>query len=86
MELSYAKNVFFFGDAANRFGNTESYTKALIDACGSEKELYQLLAEQIHVESRIIDGKFKNVKRSITFFAMSFVFVILTTVYWLIFT
>jgi hypothetical protein len=86
MELSYAKNVFFFGDAASRFGNSENYTKALIEVCGSEKELYQLLAEQIHVESRIIAGKFKNVKRSITFFAISFVFVILTTVYWLLFT
>ena len=86
MELSYDRNVFFFGDAANRFENAETYTKELIETCGSEEKLYQLLAEQIHVESKIIEGKFKNVKRSILFFAISFLFVMLTTIYWLLFT
>lgn len=86
MELSYDRNVFFFGDAANRFENSETYTKELIEICGSEEKLYQLLAEQIHVESKIIEGKFKNVKRSILFFAISFLFVMLTTIYWLLFT
>lgn len=86
MELSYDRNVFFFGDAANNFENTESYTKELMNACGSEKELYKLLSEQIHAESKIINEKFKNVRKSITFFAISFLFMILTTLYWLLFT
>jgi hypothetical protein len=86
MEMKYDTNVFFFGDAANEYKNSDEYTKSLIKVCGSEKELYQLLAEQIHAESRIIDGKFKNVRRSITFFAISFLFVILTSLYWLLFT
>ncbi len=85
MEMSYDKNVFFFIDAVNKFGDTENYTKELLKACGSEVELYQLLAEQIHAESKIINAKFKNVQKSILFFGISCLFVIITSLYWLLF-
>ncbi|WP_296317388.1 Pycsar system effector family protein [Winogradskyella sp. UBA3174] len=85
IELSYNKNVFFFRDAVNKFGDTDQYTTELIKVCGSEKELYKLLAEQIHTESKIINLKFKNVRKSILFFALSFLFIILTTLYWILF-
>jgi hypothetical protein len=86
MEMTYNKNVFFFRDAVSKFGNTEEYTKELKQVCGSDDKLYQLLAEQIHAESKIINGKFRNVQKSITFFGISFLVVIITTVYWVLFT
>ncbi|WP_299122985.1 Pycsar system effector family protein [uncultured Winogradskyella sp.] len=86
MEMSYDKNVFFFRDAVTKFGSTENYTKELIKTCNSDEELYQLLAEQIHAESKIINEKFRNVQKSILFFAISFLFVIVTSVYWILFT
>ncbi|WP_430468160.1 Pycsar system effector family protein [Winogradskyella ouciana] len=85
MHLHYDKNVFFFKDAAHRFGSQDEYTEELIKICGSEDELYKVLAEQIHAESTIIDEKFNNVKRSITFFALSFLFVIIIVLYWVMF-
>lgn len=86
MHLHYDKNVFFFKDATQRFGNVEEYTKELMRICGSEADMYKALAEQVHAESTIIDGKFTNVKRSITFFALSFLFVIIISLYWILFT
>jgi hypothetical protein len=86
MEMSYKKNVFFFSDAVTKFGNTEDYTKELIETCGSQEKLYQLLSEQIHAESKIINGKFRNVQKSIMFFGISFLFIIITSLYWILFT
>ena len=86
IELNYNKNVFFFRDAVSKFGNTDEYTEELIKVCGSEKELYKLLAEQVHTESKIIDLKFKNVHKSILFFGISFLVLILTTLFWGLFT
>lgn len=82
MDLSYKKNVFFFGDAANKYTSTEDYTKALIDTIGSDDALYKALAEQIHAESKIIDRKFLNVKRSITTFGISFLFLVVILSIW----
>jgi len=77
IEMKYSKNVFFFRDAVNKFGNLENYTKTLIETCGSTEKLYEQLSEQIHAESKIINEKFKSVSTSIKFFGISFVFVIL---------
>ena len=62
MEVKYPKNVFFFRDAVKGYKDIEAYTNELIRICGSETELYSRLAEQIHAESKIIDGKFKSVQ------------------------
>ena len=86
MEMKYNKNVFFFRNAVKNFGDTKAYTKELISVCGSEEELYQMLAEQIHAESKIIDGKFRSVQNSIKYFALSFLFVILIIVTWVFYT
>ncbi|MCA0132755.1 Pycsar system effector family protein [Winogradskyella alexanderae] len=81
MEMKYERNVFFFRDAVNEFDNVEEFCKEIIKVCGSKDELYQKLAEQIHAESKIIDDKFKSVRHSITFFALSILFVFIFTVY-----
>lgn len=84
MELKYDKNVFFFRDAVYRFGDIKKYSKKLIDVCNNKDDLFKHLSEQIHVESKIIDFKFKYVKKSIKFFAISFIFVILIIALWII--
>ena len=78
MELKYDKNVFFFRDAIYAFGSIEEYTNKLIEVCKSEEELFKHLSHQIHIESKIIDHKFKSVQKSIKFFAISFIFLFLT--------
>ncbi len=84
MELKYDKNVFFFRDAAYRFGNIKEYTDKLIQVCETEEEIITQLSQQIHVESKIVDQKFRSVQRAITFFAIGFIFVILILVFWII--
>ncbi len=84
MEMKYDDNVFFFLDAVKAFGSAEEYTKKLLEICGSEKELYTQLAEQIHAESKIIADKFASVHKALRFFALSFVFAMLGLIFWLV--
>jgi len=84
MELKYDKNVFFFKDAVYSFGNAKEYAKKLMEVSADEEQLYTQLSEQIHVESKIIDQKFLCVHRSIKFFGISFVFILLFLGFWLI--
>ena len=84
IEAKFEKNVFFFKNAAYAFGNIEEYTKKLMEVCVSKEELYRQLGHQIHIESVIIDKKFDSVKKSIRFFGISFIFIILMLLFWLI--
>lgn len=77
IELKYDNNVFFFRNAVSDFGDSKEFSKKLIEVCKNEEQLFKQLSEQIHVESKIIDQKFRNVNKSIQFFAISFVFIIL---------
>jgi len=83
MELSYPKNVFFFKDAVNAFGDNEAYSKKLMEICDSQETLYSQLSQQIHVESVIIEKKFVSVQKSLKCFGISFVFVMLILIIWL---
>jgi hypothetical protein len=84
LEKKYAKNVFFFKDAASAFGTIEEYTNKLMNVCTNQEELFTQLSQQIHIESKIIDKKFDCIKKSLKFFALSFIFIILILVFWLI--
>lgn len=83
IELKYEKNVFFFRDAIYAFGDVKEYTKRLMEICNSD-EIYEQLSQQIHIESKIIDQKFICVHKSIKFFGLSFIFVLVALGFWLI--
>jgi hypothetical protein len=83
IELKYEKNVFFFRDAVFAFGDVKAYSKRLMEICEGE-EIYEQLSQQIHIESKIIDAKFICVHKSIKFFGLSFIFVIMALAFWLI--
>ena len=78
LELKYDDNVFFYKDAAEVFGGVKEYTKELLKVCSAEEEFFELLAGQIHAESKIIAQKFKDVHRAILFFAYSISIILLT--------
>lgn len=84
MELKFKKNVFFFRDAVYSFGNIDEYSKKLIKVCTDENELFTQLSHQVYIESIIIDQKFKSVQKSIKYFAISFIFIVLIMGYWII--
>ena len=62
----------------------EEYTDSLMDICNDEDKLCEQLSHQIHVESKIIDEKFKSVHSSIKYFGISFVFILLLVALWII--
>lgn len=84
MQLKYDTNVFFFRDAANEFKNPDKYVGEITKICETNEEIVKLLSYQIHAESVIIDKKFYNVKKAITFFILSFIFVILMVSLWIL--
>ncbi len=84
MELKFDKNVFFFRDAVNSYGDINEYTKQLTETCTDENKLFTQLSHQIFIESKIIDQKFKSVQKSIKYFAISFIFIILIIGFWVI--
>jgi len=84
LELKFDKNIFFFRDAARSYGGIDEFTKELLKVYLNEEELFKQLGEQIYIESKIIDEKFKNVQKSIKFLAFSFIFVVLLLVLWLL--
>jgi hypothetical protein len=84
LELKFDKNIFFFRDAAQSYGGIDEFTKELLKVYLNEEELFKQLGEQIYIESKIIDEKFKNVQKSIKFLAFSFIFVVLLLVLWLL--
>lgn len=84
MESKYKKNVFFFKDAVYSFGNKKEYSEKLMKVCGDEHEMYEHLSLQIHAESKIIDKKFTCVQKSIKFFGLSFIFIILIVITYLV--
>lgn len=84
MELKFKKNLFFFKDATHEFGNIDEFSKKLTQTCLNENELAEQLSHQIYIESSIIDQKFKTVKNSIKYFAISFIFILLIVIYWVV--
>lgn len=83
MELKFDKNVFFFKDAVNHFGSIDQYSKKLMDTVADREELFDQLGQQIYIESKIVDTKFRSVKRAMKYMAYSFVFVVLIMILWL---
>lgn len=80
----YEKNVLFFRDAVYSFGSIDKFSKKLIEIFGQEEDFYSQLSQQIYIESKIIDQKFKNVEHAIKYFALSFIFIIIIVVVWFI--
>ncbi len=55
-----------------------------MQVCETEEEIIDQLSHQIHIESKIVDQKFRSVQKAITFFAYCFIFVIIILVFWII--
>tara|TARA_R110000787_G_scaffold60220_14_gene136643 strand:+ start:192 stop:704 length:513 start_codon:yes stop_codon:yes gene_type:complete len=82
MELKNEENVFFFRDAALKYGNIKQYAQKLTQVCETEEEIINQLSQQIFVESKIVNQKFISVQKAIKSFAISFIFVIFILVFW----
>jgi len=61
---AYKSNIFF-GDVAKIDGGAETYWKTII--ASDEKALFKDLALQVHSVAIVVDAKFKDIQRSVSF-------------------
>ena len=80
INLKYDDNVFFFGDVVSKFNSIEEYVTRVFEVNEDRFELFDQLAQQIHVESTIVATKFKNVQNAIRFFMLSVLFILATLI------
>lgn len=83
MELKFDKNVFFFRDTVNHFGNVAQYSQKLKETVADRDKLFDQLGQQIFIESKIVETKFRSVKKAMKYMGLSFVFVVLIMILWL---
>ena len=80
ISLKYDDNVFFFGDVVSKYNSIEDYVNRVFEVNEDKVELFEQLAQQMHVESTIVATKFKNVQNAIKFFMFSVLFIIVTLI------
>jgi hypothetical protein len=83
MEMNFDKNAFFFMDANRAYGDIKAFRKSFREINQDPDELYGQLAEQIYINSKIIDYKFSTVQKSIKFLFASFVWLIIIVISYL---
>lgn len=83
MELKFDKNVFFFKDAVNHYGDVNQYSQKLKEIVSDRDRLFDQLGQQIYIESKIVETKFTSVKKAMKYMGFSFVFVVLIMILWL---
>ena len=76
IEKKHKPNVFFFGDIISKFGNIEEYAHTFLKTNIDKEKIYNQIGEQIYVNAKITDLKFKNVNASIKYMVVSLIFLL----------
>ena len=84
METKFDKNVFFFKDVISKFGSIRQFSKTFYRISLNEKELFDQLGQQIYINSKIADIKFKSVNRSIYYLATSLLLLFIVGIWYMI--
>ncbi|WP_223883329.1 MULTISPECIES: Pycsar system effector family protein [Arenibacter] len=80
IEGKFDKNMFFFEDVITKYGGIKEFSKTFYKVSLDEVELFDQLGQQIYVNSKIADAKFKLVNRAIRFLAFSLLLLFLLLV------
>ena len=73
IEAKYDKSIFFFGDVISSYGDIREFSKTFYEISLDEDQLFSQLGQQIFINSKIADVKFRNIKRSMQFLAIGLV-------------
>lgn len=71
----YDKNVFFFRDVLNAYGDIKTYSRKLYMVSNQKEDLFGQLGEQVYVNSKIASIKFGYINKSIRFLAANVVLI-----------
>ncbi|MBT8322125.1 MAG: ABC transporter ATP-binding protein, partial [Eudoraea sp.] len=84
METKFDKNVFFFKDVISKFGSIRQFSKTFYKISLNEEELFDQLGQQIYINSKIADIKFKSVNRSIYYLATSLILLFIVGIWYMV--
>ena len=84
IETKYDKSIFFFGDVTTSFGNIREFSKTFYEVSIDEDRLFSQLGQQIFINSKNAEVKFKNIKRSMQFLALALLLIIILTAYYIL--
>ncbi|RED44968.1 Pycsar system effector family protein [Seonamhaeicola aphaedonensis] len=84
IEGKYDKNIFFFGDVIQKYGDIKEFSKTFYAISKDEDQLFDQLGQQVYVNSRIAASKFKSINNSIRFLAVGLFLMIILGVFYVI--
>ena len=82
IENDYDKSIFFFGDVISSYGDIREFSKTFYEISLDADQLFPQLGQQIYINSKIAEVKFKNIKKSVQFLAIGLVFMTLLSIYY----
>lgn len=82
IEGKFNTNVFFFKDVISKFGDINSFSRSFYEVSIDETKVFKQLGEQVYINSKIADWKFKNVNRSIRFLILSLFLLFIFLIYY----
>ena len=84
IEGKFDKNIFFFGDVINEYGNIKEFSKIFYSISKDEDRLFDQLGQQIYVNSKIAAGKFKNINKSLQFLAIGLILMMILAILYIV--
>ncbi|MET2984122.1 Pycsar system effector family protein [Aureibaculum conchae] len=84
IEAKFDKNIFFFGDVITKFGDINQFSKLFYDVSRDEDRLFEQLGQQVYINSKIADAKFKYVNKALRFLALGLIILLIITAYYFI--
>jgi len=86
IESKYEKNIFFFGDVITKFGDIKEFSRTFFSISVDEDQLFDQLGQQIFINAKIANLKFKNVQKALKFLAIQFILLLILVIYYVVAT
>ena len=82
IESKYDRNIFFFGDVITKFGDIKEFSRTFFSISIDEDQLFDQLGQQIFINAKIANLKFRNVQKALKFLAFQFIILLVIVVYY----
>jgi len=86
IESKYDKNIFFFGDVISKFGDIKEFSRTFFSISLDEEKLFDQLGQQIFINAKIANLKFRNVQKALKYLAVQFILLLVIVVYYVMAT
>lgn len=83
IEAKYDKNIFFFKDVISKFGSIKEFSNTFYNISLDENQLFDHLGQQIYINSKIADNKFKYINHALHFLGYSLALLLISGIYYL---